>query len=674
MYNRIKNILRIIFSITVLIGMSSMNAPAQLGNYPNPNSRGYGSSFGGGGGFSNQFGGSYGGSYGGGGGGIRGQSSIGRGSIGGSAFGSRGGVSGGIGNSRFGGRSSRSSSGGFGTSQYGRGGIGTQQFDNSGNSSRGRSSRGRSNFSNRGFGNTGNEGFSSRGNSSRYQRYGSNQQSDLQGQSPTSQGGDQSTGQTSPTGTSSERRGALSGRSSRGALSPSGGTGGDSSGMIQIQGGKGGGNQQAARRGQPNRRGGSSSPSQPSVSVKQSATLYLKTDGSIKLLNEPFPVDVKLSNARDTAYDKIQFALRYDPSVVMPMRFTKPEEEESPIGWEPAGKLYLEDTYLQASSEESTPPTEMKKGDDPHTSFIAAKSSQYEITKNEIDEENGLIQFSADVVSKSSEDDGLVARLYFLPVKESDNSNLSFVYTAPQIQSQGYLTALTLNGDDQLGSKYDSTDGSTGLNLRIYETLERAKRDPRVYAENESKFQEEGEGRDFGTHIYILPRQKQLDVGDIVEVDVYLANPNQETIDTVNLLVAYNPRVFQAIDTDEMEPGININDEAYKTSFPFDFPVMNTVKEEKGLIDFRKQGYKVPVSSEGVFATFRLRAVRPTKKTTFRVFLSEQGTPPTTGVFYRNQDRLGDPSDPFDGVTTASIEVRPTTAYLEKVRYNRGEG
>jgi len=69
-----------------------------------------------------------------------------------------------------------------------------------------------------------------------------------------------------------------------------------------------------------------------------------------------------------------------------------------------------------------------------------------------------------------------------------------------------------------------------------------------------------------------------------------------------------------------------------------------------------------------------LKAIRPTKKTTLRIFMNENGEEPTTGIFYRTMDRLGDPANPYDGVKTTSISVRPTTAYLQKIRSSIEKG
>jgi len=285
-----------------------------------------------------------------------------------------------------------------------------------------------------------------------------------------------------------------------------------------------------------------------------------------------------------------------------------------------------------------------------------------------VDGKKGLIRFKAEVVGQPAKDSGLVVQIPFKPLRVSSTS-ISFVFSDPYDSGsaeEGNWTALSLKGADQLGSRYMESDGVVNLNLNIYETLEKARQKP-IVKDVKGQSLESSEEDLYATQIILIPRQETIDVGDVVDVDVVLENPGAELIDSVSLLAAYNPRVFEAVDLDDFSPGVNLSDEEYRSEFPFDFPMINHIDTEKGLIEYRKKTMKKPVRAEGIFATFRLRAIRPTTKTTFRVFLNEKGEEPTTGVFYRFQDRLGDPGDPFDGVTTCSLSVRPTTAYLNKM-------
>jgi len=606
--------------------------------------------------FGNQFGGQYGGQqqYGGGG-------NFGGGGFGGGGFSQGGGgFGGGFGGGGFsqGRGGSRGGFGGGGFSQ-GRGGSRGGFGGGGGFSSRGRSSRGGggySNYDNQGFSNQNNAnqgGFGGRSSRGRGSRGGSNFQN-YNNVSPTSQGQTQP-GQVAPSGSNSNRRNALSGGAARGALAPSqAGASSGAEGGIQVQTGDGGGGGGAQGGGKKTGRAANNVKS-PQAKFKPVATLYMDTDSIVKIIDQPFPVDINLSNPNKVGFNNLSFTVNYDPSEMIPVQYVQ-SEEDKPGQWEPVNKVSLdasEVTPWQAQGVQSQADAEELDTQ----SFISKRASIYQVNANKINEEEGLIRFSASVLSESSTDSGLVARVYFMPLKETNNAELYFEFINPETEpSEGYLTALTGSNQDQLGTKYDPTDGTSGLTVRIYESLEKSKRDPRVKTQQDRFSNEEGE-IDFGTHIYLLPRESQLDVGDVVEVDVYLANPKSE-----------------AIDTDDFDTGINIEDDPYKQTFPFDFPVLNSVNQEKGVVDYRKQGYSKPIREEGVMATVRLRAIRPTTKTTFRVFLSEDGEAPTTGVFYRNQDKLGDPSDPFDGVSTASIEVRPTTAYLQQIKSQRGEG
>ncbi|MFB3785646.1 MAG: cohesin domain-containing protein [bacterium] len=634
----------------VLVGSCPAWAQFYGGGYNNYGGGGYNNY--GGGGYNNYGGGgynNYGGGYGYGGSGMGfGQRSFGMGSM----RGGRGGMSGmgsGMGSGRGSGRSSR------------RGG-------NYGNY-------------NNNYGGGMQSGYGSR--SRRSQNYGNT--GGLGGVVPQSaQGQGNEPKQTTSSGQSADRKRALAGKSNRGAL-PAGQ--GGSAGGIQVQGSSNVELQQPrlpgnpalpAQPGQPQR--GKPAPKKEEVKTRPTAMFYVDTPNPSLVVNQPFSVIVALSNTGKVEYDHLAFTLYFDPADIEPISGVDEGGAGKPLTSIPltppapeAGKD--EKAAAAASPDEGTGKSAEKStsnapdGGEEAGSFIAKNQERYKIIRNEVDAVKGMIRFEAESVGQTSKDSGLIAQIQFMPLRVTSTS-LSFVFSDPfggETEGQGQWTALTLKGADQLGSRFMEADGVVNLNLNVFETLEKAREKPSV---KDLKAQSKNVSEDaaaFGTQITLVPRQEQIDVGDEVDVDVVLDNPHAEMIDAVSLLIAYNPRVFEAVDLDDFSPGVNLSDEEYRAKFPFDFPMVNEIETDKGVIDYRKKTVKKPIRADGVFATFRLRAVRPTTKTTFRVFLNEKGEEPTTGAFYHFQDRLGDPADPFDGVTTCSLTVRPTTAYLSKL-------
>ncbi|MBN2329681.1 MAG: hypothetical protein JXR73_21245 [Candidatus Omnitrophica bacterium] len=609
----------------------TMSSEAQINrygsnNYGNGGYNNYGGSRYGGG----NFGGSYGGSrYG---GSSYGGSSYGGSRYGGSSYGNYGGGYGsnmgsGFGSSSSRRRSGRSAGGGQSSrSSYGGGQYGG--YDNYGggyNSANSRSSR-RSSRS--GYG--GNYG----------------------GQVPNTAASQGQAKQTTPTGMTSDRRAALSGKTSVRSALPGGSSSSSGAGGVQIQG-------SASTSGRPSGARGKTAPArkQSEVKTKPMATLYLDAPSKMAVINQAKVVSVVLSN-NNIEYDKLSFALQYDPDDIRPVA-----GQDAAGNWKPAGAVSL------SSSSEGAVETVSVSEEDAEGLFVAQNPGKYEITKNSIDLQNGVIEFEMNVKEGASKEGGELVNLNFLPLQET-STTISFIFKDPDDLSKDAapLTALKLNDTDQLGSRFNENDGVINLDLQIFETLEKARAPMKVKKAGEKNFDEEEDEAFYETTLSLVARENAIDVGDMLEVDVVISNPGRDVYDAVDLLIAYNPRIFEAIDGDDFAPGVNIADQEYKDKFALDFPILNNIDTDRGIIDYRKKSMRRSVSEEGVIATIRLRAIRPTTRTTFRMFINESGEEPTTGLFYRNKDRLGDPVDSYDGVKTCTVGVRPTTAYLKQFR------
>lgn len=597
----------------------------------------------------NSYGGGYGGSY----GGVGRNNRFGNSSYGGGYNSSYGG---GYGNSSYGG--GYNSYGGYGNSM---GGLGSRSA-RSGRS--GRSSGSGYNQYNSAYGQSGNSYNSSGGSSSSRRgrssrsggNYGGNYGNSAYGNqvpnTAASEGGQPR--QTSSTGQSSERRNALGGKSGARAALPSAAAGGDA-GAVQIQGAAAGPQGGTPAKGAPGKGGASG---KDAVKTKPVAMLFLDTPNQVAIVNQPKLISVVLTT-NNVEYDTLTFALQYDPDDLEPI-----SGQDAAGNWSPAEAI-----PVVSPKKVANPSPEGNSEADSEGTFITNTPDRYEIVKNTIDPKKGVIEFSVKVKNGGSKEGGEVINLNFLPLREVQTT-ISFLFTDPQTEKgeKAALTSLTLANNDQLGSRFSPTDGVINLDLQIYETLEKS-RSPMKVKKAGGEDADEGEDKDsYETKLSLVPRQSTINVGDTVDVDVVVANPNKEVFDTVDLLIAYNPRIFEALDGDDFSSGVNIADQEYKERFAFDFPFLNTIDVEKGIIDYRKKSMRKPVREQGVLATIHLRAIRPTTKTTFRMFINETGEEPTTGLFYKNKDRVGSPTDAYDGVNTCSLEVRPTTAYMKQFK------
>ena len=649
-----KNLLRCALSVSLgVFSFAPLDALAQYGGNPyggggfnQYNQSGIGTNSG----YSSQYNqaGGYGGQYGGGYGG----SQYGSSQYGGGYGGSSGGFGG---SSRFGG-----GGGGFGGSSFGGGGFG-------GSSRSGRSSRSsrNSSYGNQAYGNQayGNQGVSgsSRSRSSRGRGRNQNTTSNnpYGGQFQNQNTDPNNIGQTQSSRPASERSSALN----AGAAAGQGGA----QGGIQIQGTTGGAPGQPGQ-GTPAANNRNAKASETQFRTRDSAMFYLKPSRSVSAPNEPVTVDVMLANTARVAFDELSLQLKFDPANVKVVQHGDDDE------WIDAKEL-----RILPSEDEQTQLDEANNLSGKKTRFILdPTNNKYEVTENQVEASEGSIKFKVKAVDKSGSDTGILARFTAIPQPGFDMAKIGYQFADVCKDKVGtknsLLTYLRLEGKDQLGSSYDPADGVISMEVSILDGDDDfSSRNQITRADRERRF--DGENDESGmVQLHLLSQEPVVDVGDTVEVDVYLQNPDNEEFDSVSLLVAFNPRILEPIDGDEVASGINLDESEGKAKFTFDFPLLNSIDSEKGLIDFRRRNLNRPISQQGVVATVRFRAVRPTNKTTFRILVNAKGEDPTTGVFYRGQDRLGAPVDPYDGFTTTSISVRPTMAYLNKLRKSSGNG
>ncbi len=395
--------------------------------------------------------------------------------------------------------------------------------------------------------------------------------------------------------------------------------------------------------------------SKPLLTTRPTANLYLDGDSPVGVINEPKVIKILIDNKAQLKFDRVSLVIKYNPDDLV-----------ISTGKDASGTLIKAESIALTSEPALDTPGESKINNVKEETLISANQSNLQIVENRIDAENGLIYLDIKTQKEPIAWNGLVAQFTCIPIHVT-NTNLSFIFVNPEKRDPAKepLTSLSLSEKDQLGSRFSAADGIINLDLLIFESRDKAKKSSLITKVGDEESSDDSQTEN--ASLILIPRQSQVNVGDIMEIDVYLKNPGKKVFDSIGLLIAYNTRIFEPVDGEKADSGINIEDKKYKNNFSLDFPILNVIDKEKGIIDYRKKAMRKPVRSEGVFATVRLRAIKPTKKTTFRMFISSKGEEPTTGVFYRLQDRLGNSSDPFDGVETCSVGVRPTTAYLSKL-------
>jgi hypothetical protein len=157
-----------------------------------------------------------------------------------------------------------------------------------------------------------------------------------------------------------------------------------------------------------------------------------------------------------------------------------------------------------------------------------------------------------------------------------------------------------------------------------------------------------------GIGLRLVPRREALGVGEVIDVDVVIDNPEAVRADSVTLFVEFDPQTLRVIDTHDgnwIERHVNIWDGGYHLLFPFDVHLANHADNERGSVHY-SMGFteEMPLPS-GVIATIRFQALQPSRD------LTVQFNPEWTSVRFLGEDLLGDPLTPDDGMVGLRLNV-----------------
>jgi hypothetical protein len=327
--------------------------------------------------------------------------------------------------------------------------------------------------------------------------------------------------------------------------------------------------------------------------------------------DEPFDIELRLSNPTSEAFDTMAVTLDYDPAE-LELLDADPDTEGMDIN---AARADLVERY----------------------SWLTANSDLY---SDDVDPDLGRISIRLRTLEgKTDILEGALGRFRFVPRTSMGQIPLRFVFADGEDDEPE--TYLRLGDKDILGSPNRADDGVLDAGFRV---------NPRIAVSD----QQELTGGDYRTRIYFDPPQADLTMGDVLDVDIVVANPNEVPFDVVSLVIGYNPKVLKVIDSDQnnwIKEGLNINDSASIAEFPFTDRERNRVLPRTGVILYRASSQESPLRSEGTLATVRFLAIGTS---------SENGSPLqigfhpikealNSGLFYRGRDVLGDSDDPTDG-------------------------
>ena len=355
------------------------------------------------------------------------------------------------------------------------------------------------------------------------------------------------------------------------------------------------------------------------------------TLGIVPLFTELFVGDeqvytIRLDNPARSAYTKISFAIKYDPTVL------------EVLDLDPD----LPGVNINAASAAGL-------------GFDLKPDSNY--FKNVVDANEGLIFFRTALAGQKSisEAEGALAQIRVRALRQRGSSSLQFVDV---IQGQE-IDKLSKNEPDQPATYLRMVSPEDRSQLRDITIATYGAR-LTVYASPDDTPSMVSESDIFDTRIRLVPEKEQVEVGEQFDVFAVLVNPQGVLFDSISLYLRYDPRVLKIVDTDEnnrMTLGVNISDGEFEERFPLELCRANRADQDTGTIVYDMETFGEPLSAAGPFARIRFEALRPIKQTYVLFGFNAAGQRPTTGIFRYQADVLAEAGDWRDGVASEPVSI-----------------
>jgi len=342
------------------------------------------------------------------------------------------------------------------------------------------------------------------------------------------------------------------------------------------------------------------------------------------LEGKEFVTRVGIQNPRGSTFDTFMTSLKYDPSVIRP------------VG--------IDDSDVASLVKEQT--------------------------RAEVDARRGVITFSGDLATSRTDPMFTLFKVQWKAMAPTSDSAISFLNSTahPTFVKSPKGDNILHHRDDDGQVEASEKAGLVDASVSVAPSEETA----RVLTEEEGSFssialahninQGTAEG---GVQLQLRPRKEYISVGEEFLVDVAYTNPKRAEIDTIKLMLKFDPRVLQVVDYDEenwVTRGVNIYDGAYREDLPFDFHRKNAVSNERGLIEY-DMGFatRVRIPGSGVIATIKMVAVAPIQRTSIQFLHHEAAETdeekPTTAVTFLGFNLIGTPGARPAALRNAQVTI-----------------
>jgi len=322
--------------------------------------------------------------------------------------------------------------------------------------------------------------------------------------------------------------------------------------------------------------------------------LYLKPLDNIATVGERFSTRVVLENPTGTVADRVSIVIGYDPRIV---------------------------SCVQVFDDQFRP---------------------YVVSPPDFEDRpaDGMLIYQADLKHPRPLTKTTVLTLVWETHRTNPYSQLAFLF-----RDQGATTAITYNGRDVLGIPDDPYDGVINASLLVKKP-EVPSVQTDLLSVNRKEVIDFFKGIDNPPGNVTLALGQPGDfvrVGQTFDVPVFFQNSEALVVDTVSLLVHFNPDELEVIDWDKgnwIRRGINIYDGDRHEDFPFDYLIRNEAYNATGVIDYRMGLQRPDALPSGRLATIRFRALQPSAGTTVKLVITPAGEKRTTSVSLHGEELL----------------------------------
>lgn len=372
------------------------------------------------------------------------------------------------------------------------------------------------------------------------------------------------------------------------------------------------------------------------TTLSERAILYLSPSSSIVSVGQRLVLTLNLENPKEVRFDKLGVTLAYDPRI---LAVVPPEDEE--------GELAIKNA----------------------ASGLIQPNVEYSLIVNQIQPNQGLAFYHVHMMdSDVRRFKGSLGQIQFEALAPSSGTTIRFVNRDSNVKIEQLesfnlpWTYLEAKGEDVLGQPKIEGDGVLSATVRVNPSGDALS----PYASMQIARERERERIPQGSvGLSIVPPMLSVRQGEPFSVRVRLENPSRVSYDYVCLLIQFDSRFVRILDADQdnwIRTGVNILDGPFRSAFPFDLSRANRVLQTRQgtFIDYRHGSYRTPLNSEGDFVEIHAVALKPTPLTRFAFRFQRPGLEPTTGVFRKGQDLLGEPDVPADGTEGLRLQILPT--------------